>query len=69
MKCFPRRGDAHRDTNRLFTVESEKDQLRGMPPQPGDQSRPNLGIEWFRTIHRVQRVGVDHCKHCCAIFG
>jgi hypothetical protein len=45
--------EAHSHTDRLLTLESQKNQSRWVPLQPGDQTRPNIGIEWFPTAHRV----------------
>jgi hypothetical protein len=61
--------EAHGQTDRLLALESEKDQSHRVPLQPGDQTRPNIGIEWFGAPHGVLRVGVDHCKHGLAMFG
>ena len=61
--------ETHRNTDRLFAFESQKDQSRRVPLQAGDQTRPNIGSEWFGTSHRIPRVGVDHRKHRLAMFG
>jgi hypothetical protein len=41
--------EAHSHSDRLLTLESQKDQSRRVPLQSGNQTRPHIGIEWFGT--------------------
>src|SRR6266542_4001218 len=61
--------EADRRSDRVVTIKCEKDHCRRVLLQSWDQPRPNFGIKWFSSTHRVSRIGVNHRKHRLLVLG